>query len=700
MFRRVCFLTVLSMGVLASTLPAQEDLNDLLEKMTKDAARKDAPSVVQIETRGGADIVVAGPKGQVFRKALGPTTGVVVGADGYIISSAFNFLNNPTIILVRVQGKQGEPLVAQRVATDKSRMLTLLKVDAKGLVVPAHVPKKELKEGQWAIALGRALDAKMEKPPSVSLGVVSALGRIWGKAIQTDAKISPINYGGPIVDIQGRVQGILIPASPRGDDDATAGFEWYDSGIGFAIPMEDILAVLPRLKEGKDLQKGILGVAMKNPQDIYGVPPEIGAVAKGSPAEKAGLKPGDIIVEIEGKAIERMAQVQHLLGVKYEGDKIPLKYRRGKNIIEVKGLVLVGRNLVIAQPFLGILPMRDDPKLGVEIRYVYDKSPAEKAGLKPGDRIVKFGLDEKAMTEFTGDKQGRSQFLDWLNTLSSGTDINLSVKRKGADKADTVTATLDSLPGSLPAVPATIPENIPDEASLKKALAPLELNNPNIKAPKIAEQKVPMPETGLLELNTPDGEHKYWLWVYPDYDPTIAHSMIVWLHPPDKNSKEDLDGWADLWDEYCRKNHIILVMPVEKQGGWRPLAADYVVAAARETMKTYTIDRQRVIAHGMGGGGQMALYLAFNRRDLFCGAAPVGATVSQIKDNVAAQRLSFYIAAGSLDPIVKNIAETRARLADRRYPAFYREIPKQGREYLTGKDIREMLHWLDSLDQQ
>src|ERR1019366_10334349 len=106
--RRFFFLTMLTLSLAASALHAQEDLNDLLEKMTKDAARKAAPSVVQIETRGGADIVVAGPKGQVFRKALGPTTGVVVGADGYVITSAFNFLKSPTTILVRVQGQQGE----------------------------------------------------------------------------------------------------------------------------------------------------------------------------------------------------------------------------------------------------------------------------------------------------------------------------------------------------------------------------------------------------------------------------------------------------------------------------------------------------------------------------------------------------------------------------------------------------------------
>ena len=87
MLRRICFLAVLSISITASGLHAQEDLNEQLEKMTKDAARKAAPSVVQIETRGGTDMVIAGPKGQVFRKAFGPTTGVVVGADGYIISS-------------------------------------------------------------------------------------------------------------------------------------------------------------------------------------------------------------------------------------------------------------------------------------------------------------------------------------------------------------------------------------------------------------------------------------------------------------------------------------------------------------------------------------------------------------------------------------------------------------------------------------
>ncbi len=698
MLRRAFFLAFLSIGVFATGVRAQEDLNDQLEKVTKDVAKKAGAAVVQIETRGGADMVVAGPKGQVLRKALGPTTGVVVDPSGYVITSAYNFLNNPPTILVRLAGHGGEPLVATRVATDKSRMLTLLKVDAKNLPMPAYVPKKDIKEGQMAIALGRALDVKMDKAPAVSVGVVSALGRVWGKAIQTDAKISPINYGGPIVDIQGRVQGILIPASPNGNDE-TAGTEWYDSGIGFAIPMEDVLAVLPRLKQGKDLQKGILGVAMKS-QDIYSVLPEIGTIAKGSPAEKAGLKVGDIIVEIEGKPVQRMAQVQHVLGVKYEGDKIALKFKRGGEVKEIKALELSGTNIIIAQGFLGILPMRDDPKLGVEIRYVYEKSPAEKIGLKAGDRIVKFGVNEKALFPFTGEKRGRTQLIEWLNTQPPGTEIKLEVKRKANDKTETLTATLTDLPGSVPGVAAAIPEKLPKEVSIKKALEPLESNNPNIKPPKILEQNPAKAETGLMSKNTADGEHKFWLYVDEDYDPNIAHGILVWLHPPGKNKEEDAKKFRDVWDDYCAENHMILVMPVLDKDDWIPSASDGVVASVTETMKTYTIDRSRIVAHGMGVGGQMALHLGFNHRDTFRGVCAVGATAGQIKNNVANQRLSFYLAAGSVDPIVKNIAESRTKLAERRYPAFYCEMPERGREYLTDKDIKEVVRWIDSLDQQ
>jgi predicted esterase len=424
-------------------------------------------------------------------------------------------------------------------------------------------------------------------------------------------------------------------------------------------------------------------------------------VQKASSAEKAGLKVGDTFVEVDGKAVVSMAQVQHILGVKYAGDKISLKYKRGDQVNEIKSLELTGKNIVIAQPFLGILPMRDDPKLGVEIRHVYEGSAAEKAKLKPGDRIVKFGAaDDKELTAFTGDKRGRNQFFDWLNTLHPGAEVKLDVKRKGADKAETIALTLGDQPGSLPGVASAVPDKLPQPATFKKSLEPLEINNPNIKPPKIGEQKKPMPETGLMEKNTGDGEGKYWLYVHEDYDPDVAHAVVVWLHPPDKNDKDEVEEFVKLWDDYCKDNHIILVMPIEKKGGWIPSAANHVVAATQETAKGYNVDRQRVVAHGLGIGGQMALYLGFNHRDVFRGVCAVGATATNLKDNVANQRLSIYLYSGEFDQVKASISDSRTRLAERRFPAFYREIPERGREYLEKRHIPEVVRWIDSLDQQ
>src|SRR5438445_8464527 len=223
---------------------ATVDLNELQEKAIKAAVQKVAPAVVQIETSGGTDVLSAGPGG-VLRKGVGPTTGLVVSADGYIISSAFNFANKPSFIIIAIVG-QKERLPAKIVATDQTRMLTLLKVEAKGLPVPAPTPKKEIKVGQWSVAVGRTLDPQnLDRALSVSVGITSAVNRIWGKAIQTDAKVSPANYGGPLIDVSGRVQGVLVPASPRGAA-ATAGAEWYESGTGAATPLADINAAVRR----------------------------------------------------------------------------------------------------------------------------------------------------------------------------------------------------------------------------------------------------------------------------------------------------------------------------------------------------------------------------------------------------------------------------------------------------------------------
>src|SRR5262249_25128008 len=148
---------------------------------------------------------------------------------------------------------------AKLVATDRSRMLSLLKIGATDLVPIPMASAQTVRVGHWAIALGRTFDAEQ---PSVSVGIVSALNRIWGRALQSDAKISPVNYGGPLIDVEGKAIGILVPLS-QGEKDETAGVEWYDSGIGFAIPISDVMASVERLKAGKDLFAGLMGIGLK-----------------------------------------------------------------------------------------------------------------------------------------------------------------------------------------------------------------------------------------------------------------------------------------------------------------------------------------------------------------------------------------------------------------------------------------------------
>ena len=192
-------------ALLAAASALAQELETAEEKAIKAAVAEAAASVVRIETVGGLEKVGRSMVG------TGPTTGLVVSEDGFVVSSAFNFVQQPTSILVTVPGGE-ERLPAEIVARDRSRALVLLKINPQQpLKVPQAVPREELVVGQWTIALGRTFSAE---GVSMSAGVLSAAHRIWGKAIQTDAKVSPANYGGPLVDIRGRVIGVLVPMSP------------------------------------------------------------------------------------------------------------------------------------------------------------------------------------------------------------------------------------------------------------------------------------------------------------------------------------------------------------------------------------------------------------------------------------------------------------------------------------------------------
>jgi S1-C subfamily serine protease/dienelactone hydrolase len=705
MLRRAT-LCIAWLGLAALPAAAQSSLDDLQQKAIRGAAKAVAPSVVQIETAGGKDVVGFGADGKPILKATGPTTGLAVSPDGYVISSAFNFVNKPSTITVRVPGHP-EGYIAEVVATDRARQLTLLKFKTapiQPLVVPAASPKAEMRVGQTTIALGRTLDPNPGDPPSVSVGIISALGRIWGKAIQTDAKVAPTNYGGPLVDIQGRIQGVLVPLSPSGEDEL-AGWEWYDSGIGFAIPYEDILAVLPRLKTGTAekpylLSRGVLGITVQG-TDIYGAEPKVATVAPDSAAARAGIQIGDVVKEIDGKPVNSQAQVLHALGAKYEGDVVSVKVLRGKEEKAFKDVKLGSTQNPHGRSILGILPMRDDPELGVEVRYVYPKGPADAAGLKAGDRIMKVGPETGALAPFSGP----DQLAAIVSNAIPGTKFKIEVQRKDK-KTETLTVTLGELPkkGSEDEVPDALPE----DASKKRALEPrkqvpmqggkpMKPAEPAPAAPKKDDKK---PETGILQHKNAAGTHSYWVYVPRNYDPNQSYALVIWLHPLGKDKEKDDDDIQDAWIDYCRNNNIIMAGPhAENKTGWVPSESDVIAEVARDVMATYTIDHRRVIIHGMGVGGQLALYMAFHNRDLVRGVAVTGAALTgQAKEKVPNQPLAFFLHVGGKDPVKDGVIDSRTKLIEQKYPVVYREEKDAGSQYLEDKALDELVRWIDSLD--
>ncbi len=204
-FMRTLLTVLLCLTSLTCRAQSQELDKLLADEQTAFRAAADAaaPAVVQIETFGGME--------RIGREIIsdGPTTGTIVDKDGWIISSLYSFRQQPTSILVVLP--DGSRAAARIVARDHSRELVLLKVEAKAeLPAATPCPTSEVSVGQWAIGLGRTFE---RDAVSQSVGIISALDRAYGKAIQTDAKVSPVNYGGPLVDLQGRTIGILAPIS-------------------------------------------------------------------------------------------------------------------------------------------------------------------------------------------------------------------------------------------------------------------------------------------------------------------------------------------------------------------------------------------------------------------------------------------------------------------------------------------------------
>lgn len=305
----------------------------LAPKAFRAAAAKVQPSLVRIEGFGG---LAAGVDGGGYQApGEGPTTGLIVSSDGYIVTSTFNFLRKPPIITVVLPS--GERRVARLLGRDDTRRICLLKVDGvSDLSVPEYAPRKDLQVGQWTVAIGIGFGGAQ---PAVSAGIISATSRISAKAVQTDANTSPANYGGPLVDLDGRVIGICVPLSPQGGS-AAAGAEWYDSGIGFAVPLDGLDGILDRLKAGETLKPGYLGIQVEAAADPTKDEPAGGAVVKevlpDSGASQAGLAAGDRLVSIGGTPILDPTHLVTLVGRYLAGDKVEVELQRGEETKTMK----------------------------------------------------------------------------------------------------------------------------------------------------------------------------------------------------------------------------------------------------------------------------------------------------------------------------------------------------------------------------
>jgi serine protease Do len=646
-------LLSLALGFLccSAILRAQDDLASEEEQSIRTAIQRIAPSVVKIETIGGLERV-----GKVL-VSTGPTTGLVVADNGYVISSAFNFIQQPSSILVTLPSGARAP--AQIVARDHSRMLVLLKVNAKEkLTVPEAVPHNQMTVGQWAIAVGRTYE---QPEPNLSVGLVSATGRIWSTAIQTDAKVSPANYGGPLIDIQGRVLGVLVPLSPQRQGGEIAGAEWYDSGIGFAIPLVDIYERLATLQGGKDLYPGVMGISLKA-GDQFSLPAELAATQPASPSYKAGLRAGDTIVQLDSVPITRQVQLRHVLGPRYAGDKVHVTYLRGKENPERRevDIELTDKLIPYEHPFLGVLPLRDGA--GVRVRYVYDGSPAAAAGVKAGDAIVAIG--ETAVTD-------ANQLRLLVANLEPKEKTSLQVSRGGE------TLTLQWTPAKLPtAIPGELP-------------------------PAIAEPPVPpdqQPKTGVVEIKLPEEKNECAAYVPDTYHPQVPHGLVVVLSSPGKVDREKL---AARWKAVCEERQLIVLAPVSAAADkWQATETEFVKKTIDDCVANYNIDPARIAVYGFQTGGSMAYLVGVEQVERVRAIIAIDALPpprTKLAGNDPINRLAFFLGQAEKSAAAAGLKQLISILQAAKFPVTQKAFADQPRD-LNDDELRELARWLDALD--
>ena len=609
---------------------------DLMADAVRAAVESASRYVVQIETIGGLEQVDGVQTGS------GPSTGVIVSEDGYILSSSTNLAHQPSSVFVRIGA--GNRMPAEVVARDKSRNLVLLKVKtSERLPVPETGARKDLKVGQTAIALGKSYDSQN---CNVSLGIISAKDRIWGRAIQTDAKISPNNYGGPLIDLQGRVLGILVPLAMDSEADL-AGTDWYDSGIGFAVPLDEIMSRMDDLKTGTNLRAGKMGVVLQG-ADIYADPAIVAVCAGGSPAAEAGLRVDDEIVQVNSNEINRQAQLKHVIGPLYAGDAVELELLRGEKRLTIK-FDLVAEVDPFQPVQLGLIPSTT----GMQIGHVIENGPASVAGVKPDDELVSV-LDE------TVDSWDQVRQLMWSRL--PGQSVPIGVMRNGRKLEFELVLTPMS---------ALIDEQF---ASNKKT---------NTVTGKCIKRAVSLTEF----------ENRCFAIVPEQLDTNSNPSLLVWLAPPGKIEEARL---MQLWQTACLDRNMIVLVPQPSDAKkWEPDESEFVRNVTLLMQRDYQLDENRIAIGGSGTGGAMACLVAKEFRSLYRGLIVVDSLIPDSFETLESTTQSLLILAAASEQFEE--AEQLAEQIDKLRRAFIPAALESGVDSLE-KWVPRLAAWIDALN--